>query len=1104
MFQSQRALTLAPFLIAALLVAPSCGNDAPGEHRPGQTDFSSLEPGSGQRGAPSGPAGAPAPNAGAGAGGASGTATGDSRASTPAPGGRTDEVKEADIYKLDGTRLYYLNTYRGFIVYDVANPKQPQKVARLPVYGYPVEMFVEGNRVYALLRDALYLTQKSGRLEFERHNVSQLVTIDVSDAGNPRILQTMDIVGQLREGVSRKVGNTIYVVSEMFGGYYWGWRQPGQTQPKEQAWVYSFDVSNPAAPRKAGELQIFEGGNENRSDPKSGTYYNRRFAGVSISATSNALMVAENWETYSSSNTCGNSEQQAVISLIDISDATGVIRRHTRFETTGHLDDQFKMTYVVDDATRRGTFFGIFARWAWRGCGGREIRNTLESWDVSNGARPARLAALDFGKPEETVRASAFDVKRNVVYAITARQIDPLYAIDISNPAAPRVLSQIDGLSGSVSVFRTVAGGQFLLGVGQDQSASCAGPMDTMEIQRTRMALSIVDVRDLARIRLVQRSCVTIAGAEWIWSQVNNNQDQAHKMLGMFADGDLNVITVPVSYSKRTDLQDGWWYRWETAVGLMTWDLTRYDDTKPPTSQTVIQNFGSFIHPEGEVNRSILFRHPASGERVMINLSDTHLSVANIQDLMRPRLESIVEVAPRVDEIYRFGDHIVERVQIGSSGRGPTGDVSEFRVKRAGGPIDDAAPVASFRVGQVAAVHRYKEALVLHRYSLADAMTGRYTTDAVVYDLANPVQPRRVSRIAIPVQTFHYWGFYCGVGMWGGYWFGDMGARTVATDAGLVHLETDYSNPTQNTFQIRHKMVFLNLKNLAAPTVKETVLRTYSGNDAEPWAMSGLVSDPAAPQGFYLAYRESQGRVTMDDGQVFTRWKHYAQRWETGAGELAAGATVNVPGPLARTWVDAGGTRLFLTHDQVYRSFNRPNGGWEWHGDTRLNLLRAGRGFAELLDARVFLDLSLSSMIVDGNKLLVSAQRAFWGWSVPDVASSDGSGTTPARPWEETSDRLMIFDLSRHSLATAYDRPMKTYNVQLMGTDKGRLFVNLPGDGVLVVDVSNATSPLGTNFLRTLGWATHVEFAGDDIYVASGNFGVFNLKLGGTPEIPLD
>jgi len=107
-------------------------------------------------------------------------------------------------------------------------------------------MFVAGNTVYALLSDALYLTEVNGKLQFDRHYVSQLVAIDVSDLTNPRVISTVDIIGELREGVSRKIDNTIYLVSYISQSYYWGWGYEMASNPQpEQAWVYSFDVSDP-------------------------------------------------------------------------------------------------------------------------------------------------------------------------------------------------------------------------------------------------------------------------------------------------------------------------------------------------------------------------------------------------------------------------------------------------------------------------------------------------------------------------------------------------------------------------------------------------------------------------------------------------------------------------------------------------------------------------------------------------------------------------------------------------------------------------------------------------------------------------------------------
>ena len=61
------------------------------------------------------------------------------------------------------------------------------------------------------------------------------------------------------------------------------------------------------------------------------------------------------------------------------------------------------------------------------------------------------------------------------------------------------------------------------------------------------------------------------------------------------------------------------------------------------------------------------------------------------------------------------------------------------------------------------------------------------------------------------------------------------------------------------------------------------------------------------------------------------------------------------------------------------------------------------------------------------------------------------------------------------------------------------LFVNLSGDGLFAVDVTDPAHPFGRGFLRTLGWGTHVAFAGNSAYVASGYFGVYRMALSPTP-----
>ena len=70
-----------------------------------------------------------------------------------------------------------------------------------------------------------------------------------------------------------------------------------------------------------------------------------------------------------------------------------------------------------------------------------------------------------------------------------------------------------------------------------------------------------------------------------------------------------------------------------------------------------------------------------------------------------------------------------------------------------------------------------------------------------------------------------------------------------------------------------------------------------------------------------------------------------------------------------------------------------------------------------------------------------------------------------------------------------------TYGAQLMGLRADRLFVNLPGAGVVVVDASKLDAPKPIHFVPALGYATHVALGDDRAYIAAGNYGIFEVPL---------
>jgi hypothetical protein len=576
-------------------------------------------------------------------------------------------------------------------------------------------------------------------------------------------------------------------------------------------------------------------------------------------------------------------------------------------------------------------------------------------------------------------------------------------------------------------------------------------------------------------------------------------------------------------------------------VGLMTWDLTRYDPTRGAAQQSVITNYGTFIHPHGEVKRSIVFTHEgATPQRMMINLSDTHISIANIQDMANPTLESEIEIAPYYNQIYRFGDYLVEQVQGKPSNGyyypGKSQDLATFRVKRAGGELDGVAPLASFDVGGVYRVLKHEHSLVLFRQNQkVDPRTGvpsQPSTEAVVVDLRDPSKPRLAGKVTLSTLSVPYYLYWCGLGAyWGGFWFDNV-ASFAMTDRGFAFYVAEWRYENNQSSMV-NRLIFLDVRDPDAPTVSEKQLP-----GSYEWGAFGMVADPVAPQGFYVSTRKKVGDVKGADGISYTQYKYFAQRWEPKADVWTAVADINTPGRLVRTWQSGAGERMFLSQDTNYRvvgdGMNR-----SWVYDYRLSLLRqvtvAGQPAAELLDGRVLTDLYPSALLVDGDKLFLNGrpqQNYFYGYypggggpvppsgvGVAVAGPASSASPAPLPSWETTSDRLMIFDLTANKLAVAYDQPTRMYNVQLMGAHQGKLFINLAGngqyysygntsygggDGILVVDVAKPAAPKGVHFLRTLGFATHIEFFDDDVYVASGFFGLSHFGLGASPDIPVN
>jgi uncharacterized secreted protein with C-terminal beta-propeller domain len=110
-------------------------------------------------------------------------------------------------------------------------------------------------------------------------------------------------------------------------------------------------------------------------------------------------------------------------------------------------------------------------------------------------------------------------------YVVTYKQIDPLYTLDLADPAHPRVRGELE-LRGFSSYLHPV-GDHLLLGVGQDA---------TPEGRELGTLLSLFDVSDPAAPRLLQRHA--------LWSSTSSDVGYDHHAFLWWAPKRLAVVPV--------------------------------------------------------------------------------------------------------------------------------------------------------------------------------------------------------------------------------------------------------------------------------------------------------------------------------------------------------------------------------------------------------------------------------------------------------------------------------------------------------------------------------------------------------------------------------
>jgi hypothetical protein len=477
------------------------------------------------------------------------------------------EVIEPDVIRRDGNILYVLNQYRGLTIVDLERNRLLGQVA---TFGFPRDLYLKDGRAYVLVGYASSFSAEGASVAFEMG--SKLYVVDVSDPSDAAIRTSFAMQGDLAD--SRQVGDVIYAVSAR---YEWTLNEEVEAAAVEKkqtsaSWVTSINIADTADIHAADSLS---------------------FAGYGdiIQATPAYIFAAApDWASDSTA-----------ITIIDISDPAGAIRKRGSITVAGYVNDRFKM-----DAWRG--VLRVISGNAWQE---RSVHvSTVSLADPDNPSVLGEITVEDAA--DEQLFATRFDGPR--AYIVTYFIVDPLFVVDLSEPENPKVEGELKVPGWSTHIEPR---GDRLIALGVDDTDG------------QRVSVSIFDVANPAAPALLDRASF---GSDWSWSSAYDDV-KAFTVLD-------DLLIVPFS-------------GWDEAGGYDRLEFIRYTaDTLEPLGHADVSGYiqRSFEYGGGwyGVTSMELARiQLGSGGKPVV--TDTLPLADNVVDLIELPPDCAVEVVSRPD-----------------------------------------------------------------------------------------------------------------------------------------------------------------------------------------------------------------------------------------------------------------------------------------------------------------------------------------------------------------------------------------------------------------------------------------------------------------------
>lgn len=563
-------------------------------------------------------------------------------------------VEEADVWKVRGRKIYIFNQLRGLQVVDTANPKQPEIVGSWSQAAVGEDLYLLGPS-QGDATGALLLTQVPW--QSDQPAGTRLIRLGLNQ-DIPTYETSIDLPGSLQE--SRLIGDRLHLITTSWQDEQGNW--------SPNTFVITLDISQ-------NGLLVEE-------SRKTVPYY----ASV-VGSTDHYLWLAgsgvSDWSRHDL--TAYPIQNDGSLGNPQVANLGGVIQ------------DKFKVGEVSNGLA------AVVQSWK-APDGSWQNQVVLESYAFGGNGEMSRLAQLDIIQ-SEWLYATRFDGNR--LYAVTFRQVDPLWLVDLSDPQNPAITGHLE-VPGWSTFIEPI--GDLLVAVGRESG---------------QVSISLFDVSNRSAPQLASR--INLGDSGYSWSEAEWNE-KAVKILP-----ESGLILVPL-----TEWKDG---AWSNSVRIL--GLNRTDKT--------VSSLGTIRHSFSP-RRSTLLK----GEEVA-SISNRELVLVDISDRTAPALQSVVTLAFGVNRLAISSGYLYQFENANAWAGGSSTAV--MRVAPANDP-DAVVAEIPMSAGTVSAAEVFGKQLVVveggqsYQWGLwmrwGEPTATSDTVSVSVWSLQNPSLPTLSGRVSLP------------------------------------------------------------------------------------------------------------------------------------------------------------------------------------------------------------------------------------------------------------------------------------------------------------------------------------------------------------------